>query len=198
MRYISRGCSVTLAVLYGAVLKHQLLIDQSVAKNARSRCTNLAMSWVDYKKAYNSVPHLWKLECLRLYKIDPRLVTFIRQSMSHWRTILSANSKSIANVTINIDIDKSYKYLKILQLFGNNDEEVRCKANSEYRNPVRLVLMSKFFSKNKVTEIDTFSIPVIRYSAAVVSWRRGELKETNTGAKKLMTMHCVPSQVKHS
>ena len=32
------------------------------------------------------------------------------------------------------DIDESYKYLKILQLFGNNDEEVRYKANSEYRN----------------------------------------------------------------
>ena len=37
--------------------KHQLLIDQSVAKDARSRCTNLAMAWIDYKKAYNSVPH---------------------------------------------------------------------------------------------------------------------------------------------
>ena len=31
------------------------------------------------------------------------------------------------------DIDKSYKYLRILQSFGNNDAEVRCKAISEYR-----------------------------------------------------------------
>ena len=84
--------------------KHQLLIDQSVAKDARSRRTNLAMSWIDYKKAYDSVPHSWILECLRLYKIDPRLVTFIRQSMSHWRTTLSANSKSIADVTIKCGI----------------------------------------------------------------------------------------------
>ena len=154
------------------------------------------MAWIYYKKAYNSVPHLWKLECLRLYKIDPRLVTFIRQSMSHWRTILSANSKSIANVTINIDIDKSYKYLKILQLFGNNDEEVRCKANSEYRNPVRLVLMSKFFSKNKVTEIDTFSIPVIRYSAAVVSWRRRKLERNRLRSKEAHdhALCSIPSQ----
>ena len=60
--------------------KHQLLIDQS-AKDARSRRTNLAISWIDYKKAYDSVPHSWMLECLRLYKIDPRLVTFIRQSI---------------------------------------------------------------------------------------------------------------------
>ena len=30
-------------------------------------------------------------------------------------------------------IDESYKYLKILQSFGYNGEEVRCKATSEYR-----------------------------------------------------------------
>ena len=276
--------------------KHQLLIDQSVAKDARSRRTNLAMSWIDYKKAYDSVPHSWILECLRLYKIDPRLVTFIRQSMSHWRTTLSANSKSIADVTIKCgiyqgdalspllfcmalnplsalldkstygyrfksgttinhllymddiklyakneqdidslihltrvfssdigmtfglakcgrlivnrgkvkstcgislpegqidDVDESYKYLGILQSFGNNDEEVRCKATSEYRNRVRRVLRSKLSSKNKVTAINTFAVPVIRYPAAVVTWRREDLKETDIGTRKLMTMHGV-------
>ena len=31
--------------------KHQLLIDQSVTKNARSKHTILAMAWIDYKKA---------------------------------------------------------------------------------------------------------------------------------------------------
>ena len=29
------------------------------------------------------------------------------------------------------DVDESYKYLGILQSFGNNDEEVRCKATYE-------------------------------------------------------------------
>ena len=32
-------------------LNHQLLIDQSVAKDAQSRCTNLFMTCIDYKKA---------------------------------------------------------------------------------------------------------------------------------------------------
>ena len=63
--------------------KHQLLFDQLEAKDARSRRTNLAMAWIDYKKAYDSVPHSCIPECLRLYKINPRLVTFIRQSMLH-------------------------------------------------------------------------------------------------------------------
>ena len=84
--------------------KDQLLIDQSVAKDAWSRRKNLTMVWIDYKKAYDSASHLWILECLGLYKIDPRLVTFIRQSMLHWGTTLTANSKSIADVTIKCGI----------------------------------------------------------------------------------------------
>ena len=59
------------------------------------------------------------------------------------------------------DINKSYKYLGILQLFGNNDEEVSCKATSEYRNRVRQVRRSKLSSKNKVTAINTFAVLVI-------------------------------------
>ena len=59
------------------------------------------------------------------------------------------------------NIDESYKYLGILQSFGRNDEEVRCKATSEYRNRVRRVLRSKLSSKNKVTAINTFAVRVI-------------------------------------
>ena len=32
------------------------------------------------------------------------------------------------------NIDGSYNFLGILQLFGKNDKEVRCKATFEYRN----------------------------------------------------------------
>ena len=67
------------------------------------------------------------------------------------------------------DIDESYKYLEILQSFGNNNEEARCKTSSKYGNQVRQVQRSKLFSKNKVAAINTFAVPVIRYPAAVVT-----------------------------
>ena len=60
------------------------------------------------------------------------------------------------------DIDESYKYLGILQSFGNNDKKVHCIATSGYKKPVRQVLRSKFSSKNKVTAINSFAVPVIR------------------------------------
>ena len=56
------------------------------------------------KKAYDSVPYSWILECLRLYMIDHRLATFIRQSMLYWRTTLSANSKGITDISIKCGI----------------------------------------------------------------------------------------------
>ena len=70
--------------------------------------------------------------------------------------------KSTCGINLPDDINESYKYLGILHSFGNNDGEVRCKATFEYRNRVRRVLKSKLSSKNKVTAINTFAVPVIQ------------------------------------
>ena len=43
---------------------------------------NLSTAWIDYKKAFDSVPHSWILKCLGMYKIHPVLVTLIEESMS--------------------------------------------------------------------------------------------------------------------
>ena len=37
--------------------KHQMLIDQSVAKECWSGRISLTMAWINYKKTYDSVPH---------------------------------------------------------------------------------------------------------------------------------------------
>ena len=76
------------------------------------------------------------------------------------------------------DIDESYKYLGILQSFGNNDEEVLCKATSKYRNRARRILKSKLSSKNKVIAINTFAVTVTQYPAVEVSWKQEGLKES--------------------
>ena len=43
-----------------------LYIDRAVIKEVTSRNKNLAMAWIDYKKAYDMVPHSWIIECLDL------------------------------------------------------------------------------------------------------------------------------------
>ena len=52
-----------------------LCIDRAVIKEVKSRNKNLAMAWIDYKKAY-TFPHLWITECLDFQKAKRRLIIF--------------------------------------------------------------------------------------------------------------------------
>lgn len=36
----------------------------------KSKHKNLSMAWVDYQKAYDSVPHSWLIQCLQLHGIS--------------------------------------------------------------------------------------------------------------------------------
>ncbi|KAL1447199.1 hypothetical protein WDU94_005635 [Cyamophila willieti] len=73
----SRGC------------KEQLIIDHVICAQAKKRCKNLSVAWVDYVKAYDSVPHSWLLQVLSIYRIDPKLIDFLKHSMNQWMTKLS-------------------------------------------------------------------------------------------------------------
>ena len=44
------------------------------------------MAWIDYKKAFDSVPHSWINRCLDLYKIDGSLRTFLANQVTQWKT----------------------------------------------------------------------------------------------------------------
>ena len=47
-------------------VKVQLLIDKMVLNDYMKRRTNLGMSSIDYKKAYDMIPYSWILESLEL------------------------------------------------------------------------------------------------------------------------------------
>ena len=47
-----------------------LYIDRAVIKEVKSRNKNLTMAWIDYKKAYDMVPHSWIIERLSLFGIE--------------------------------------------------------------------------------------------------------------------------------
>lgn len=88
----SRGC------------KEQLVIDSIVMSNAKKNKTPLHTAYIDYQKAFDSVPHSWLLEVLDLYGIEAHIKGFLKSVMEKWRTKLLINStQSTLNVgTINI------------------------------------------------------------------------------------------------
>ncbi|XP_060802889.1 uncharacterized protein LOC132902324 [Amyelois transitella] len=75
-RKFSQGC------------KEQLTIDAIVSKQAIRKKSNIYTMYIDYKKAFDSVPHSWLLYILQHYKINSTLVQFLRHTMQNWSTKL--------------------------------------------------------------------------------------------------------------
>ena len=80
--------------------KDQLLIDKAILKDCKRRQKNLAMAWVDYKKAYDMVPHSWIIECLKLVNVSDNIISFIQGSMAKWKTELTASGRTLCEVDI--------------------------------------------------------------------------------------------------
>ena len=71
--------------------KDQLLINKVIIEEVKTRKKNLTTAWIDYKKAFDFVPHDWILKCLDIYKILPILIQFLTASMDQWKTTLLLN-----------------------------------------------------------------------------------------------------------
>ena len=68
--------------------KELLLIDMTIGQQVRRNRKDLATCWIDYKKAFDSVPHSWLLRVLELYKVNATLRTFLESCMGQWKTVL--------------------------------------------------------------------------------------------------------------
>ena len=80
--------------------KDQLLIDKTVLRNCKNRKVNLAMAWIDYHKAYDMIPHLWILECMKLTGVSQNIMQMVENSMQNWKTMLTFGGKELAEVHI--------------------------------------------------------------------------------------------------
>ena len=82
-------------------MKNQLLIDKATLEDCRKRRTNLAMAWIDYRKAYDFVPHSWILECLDMLGIADNVRSFLEKSMKKWKLLLNSNGSDLCEVDVN-------------------------------------------------------------------------------------------------
>ena len=83
---VQKGC---LRRSYGC--KDQLLINKAILEEVRYKRRNLSTTWIDYQKAFDSVPHTCIVKSLELYKICPTITRFMRENMKLWDTILYLN-----------------------------------------------------------------------------------------------------------
>ena len=73
-----------------------LYIDQHILNESRTIRKNLAIAWIDYKKAYDMVPHSWIINSLKMYKISHEVINFIDKTMKTWRVELTAGGRRLA------------------------------------------------------------------------------------------------------
>ena len=94
--------------------KDQLLIDRTILKGCRKRRTNLAMAWMDYRKAYDFVPHSWILECLDMLGIADNVIIFLEKSMKKWKLLSTSNGLDLCEVDVNRGIFQGYSLSSLI------------------------------------------------------------------------------------
>ena len=80
------------------------MIDKTILGNCKNRKVNLAMAWIEYRKAYDMFPHSWILECMRLTGVSEDIMQMVEKSMQNWKTMLTSAGKELAEVQIRRSI----------------------------------------------------------------------------------------------
>ena len=67
--------------------------------------------------------------------------------------------------------------------------EMKEKILKEYFRRTRKLLETKLSSRNLIKGINTWVVPLVRYSLPFLKWTRDELKQMDERTRKLMTMY---------
>ncbi|KAL1448377.1 hypothetical protein WDU94_008928 [Cyamophila willieti] len=86
--------------------KEQLVIDSVILNHAQKKNRKLSCCFIDYQKAYDSVPHDWLVEVLKIYKIHPAITNLLKTLMENWRTTLCIQKSTHNNSSTEIKIKR--------------------------------------------------------------------------------------------
>ena len=132
--------------------KDQLLIDKAVLKDCKVRKTNLGMAWIDYRKAFDMVPHSWILECMSMFGIAKNMEEFLKNSMAKWKTELFVYGQSLGQVNIKRGIFQGDSLSPLLFVLCMIPLTLQCDKMIEYRKP-DIVLVDKVQQKCLIIDV---------------------------------------------
>ena len=139
--------------------KNQLLIDKTILKDCRKSRTNLAMAWIDYRKAYDFVPHSWILECLDMLGIADNVINVLEKSMKKWKLLLNSNGSDLWKIDVNRGIfqgDSLSPLICVICMILLSLLLRKAKASYEWvgRN-LHLIIFSSWMTSNSMEKVMT-------------------------------------------
>ena len=94
--------------------KDEFVIDRCILQNYRKRKANLRMTWLDYRKTYNMVPHPWIIATMGMVGLADNITGLIKQSMNKWKTNLYPDGKLLGSVPIRRGIFQGDSFSPLL------------------------------------------------------------------------------------
>ena len=88
-----------------------------------------------------------------------------------------------------LGVNETYKYLGILEADTIIQVEIKDKIQKEYLRRTRKLFKTKLSCRNPIKGINTWAVPLVRYSGPFLKWTRDEHKQMDLRTRKLMTMH---------
>ena len=182
--------------------KDQLLLNKAILENCRKRQTNLHMAWLDYQKAYDSVPHSWIRKCLQIYGVSKNIENFIRNTMAKWQTEIHLRHEKGETVLRNVKIKRGIfqgdslspllfclSIDPLSRLLNSKDEGYNLNPRGQqtqkvghllYMDDLKLYASSKNMLKNQLNTVREFSTDITMKfgldKCASVAIEKGKLK----------------------
>ena len=88
-----------------------------------------------------------------------------------------------------LEENETYDYLGILEDDTIKQVQMKDTTRKEYLRRTRKLLETKLSGRNLIKGINTWAVPLVRYSGPFLKWTRDELKQMDQRTRKLMTMH---------
>ena len=148
--------------------KDQLLTDMMILKNCRRRKTGLRMAWVDYKKAYDMVPHSW----MNMFGSAENLTGVVQNSMTQWKTELTAGNQVLGEVCIKRGIfqwDSLSPLLSVLALIPLTLMSRKVKAGYSLGNGLPTINHLLFMDDLKLYGKSENQVDTLLQSVRIVS-----------------------------
>ena len=65
-------------------------------------------------KAFDSIPHSWILQSMKIYGLSPIVVNFIQQALKSWRTSLHLNHEKSTEIPIRCGFSQGNSFSPLL------------------------------------------------------------------------------------